>query len=220
MKNVLIQCDFDGTITCEDQAFMILDAYATGPWRHYLDDYRKDRITVGEFNCCAFALVRENEAMLVEFVRRTARLRQGFGEFVAFCRKAGLRCAVVSNGLDFYIKTILGDAGIVGVEVYAARTCFSPGGVRVSYHGPDGRDLEVGFKEAYTRHFLSQGYHIIYVGNGWSDISAACLAEYVFACDELLPLCGEKGLDGESFCDFYDVRRGLERLMKAPAFKS
>ncbi|MFH0942023.1 MAG: MtnX-like HAD-IB family phosphatase [Chloroflexota bacterium] len=220
MKKTLIQCDFDGTITCEDQAFMILDAYATGPWRQFLDDYRQGKITVGEFNRRAFALVREAEATLVEFVRRTARRRAGFPEFVAFCRQAGLRCVIVSNGLDFYINTILEGAGISGLEVFAARTRFTPGGIRVNYPGPDGRDLQAGFKEAYTRHFLAQGYRVVYVGNGWSDIFPACLAEYVFACDELLPLCREKALAGEPFGDFNDVRRGLARLIDAPAFKA
>ncbi|RJQ40449.1 MAG: 2,3-diketo-5-methylthio-1-phosphopentane phosphatase [Dehalococcoidia bacterium] len=220
MKNILIQLDFDGTVTCEDQAYTILDAYAPGLWRQHLEDYRQERITVGEFNRRAFALVHENEAKLVEFVLRHARLRRGFKEFVEFCHQTGLKCAIISNGLDFYINTILQDAGITGVEVRAARTRFTPEGIRVSYPGPDGEELESGFKEAYVRYFLAQGYRIIYVGNGWSDIFAARLAEYIFACDDLLSLAGEEGLPVEPFGDFNDVRKGLERLMKALAFES
>jgi len=218
-KKVLIQLDFDGTVTCEDQAYTILDAYAPGLWRQHLEDYRQERITVGEFNRRAFALVRESEAVLVDFVRQHARLRQGLKELVAFCHDAGLRCTIVSNGLDFYINTILQDAGITEVEVHAARTRFTPEGIRVSYPGPDGQELESGFKKAYTQRFLEQGNLIIYVGNGWSDIFAARLAEHIFACDELLSLAREEGLPVEPFGDFDDVREGLQKLLEAPAFK-
>jgi 2-hydroxy-3-keto-5-methylthiopentenyl-1-phosphate phosphatase len=193
---------------------MILDAYATGPWRQFLEDYREDRITVGEFNRRAFALVREDEATLVEFVGRTARLRSGFTEFIAYCRGMGLRCVIVSNGLDFYINTILKNAGISGLEVFAAHTRFNPEGIRVNYLGPDGRDIQVGFKEAYARHFLAHGYRIVYIGNGWSDIFPAQIAEHIFACDELLTLCREKTLAVVPFEDFNDVRRGLVPLIK------
>lgn len=219
VKNILIQLDFDGTVTCEDQAFTILDTYAPGIWRQYLEDYRKERITVGEFNRRAFALVRESEATLVDFLRRTACLREGFKEFVDFCHKSGMHCAVVSNGLDFYINTIIDDADIKGVEVHAARSHFSPSGIQVAYPGPDGKELETGFKEAYSRHFIEQGYRIIYVGNGWSDIFAARLAAHVFACDELLSLACQEGLPVEPFGDFNDIRQKLERLIEALAFK-
>ena len=46
----IIQCDFDGTITEEDQAFLLLDAFARGNWRQLLTDYREGKISVGNFN--------------------------------------------------------------------------------------------------------------------------------------------------------------------------
>jgi 2-hydroxy-3-keto-5-methylthiopentenyl-1-phosphate phosphatase len=216
MKKILVQCDFDGTITCQDQAFLILDGFATGPWRGFLADYQQGRITVGEFNQRAFALVREDEETLVRFVRRNARLRSGFQELIAHCREKGLRFVIVSNGLDFYIRTILSELGLEGVEVYAARTRFNPGGIKVKYLGPDGKDLQRGFKEAYTRHFLAQGYRVVYVGNGASDIFPAGVANHVFACDELLALCRKKELEATPFDDMNDIRKGLELMGNAP----
>ena len=54
---ILVQCDFDGTITEEDVSFLILDAFADGDWRKLLEEYKGGRITVGSFNTRAFNIV-------------------------------------------------------------------------------------------------------------------------------------------------------------------
>ena len=37
---ILIQCDFDGTITEEDISFLLLDAFASSDWRQLLSGYK------------------------------------------------------------------------------------------------------------------------------------------------------------------------------------
>jgi 2-hydroxy-3-keto-5-methylthiopentenyl-1-phosphate phosphatase len=82
----------------------------------------------------------------------------------------------------------------------------------VAYIGPDGTEMEVGFKEAYTELLEKKGYDIIYVGDGASDIFSARRARYVFAVDELLKRCRKEKLPCTPFTDFYDIIRGLEAL--------
>jgi len=209
----LVQCDFDSTITEKDQAFLLLDAFADGDWRQLLTEYREGRISVGHFNTGTFAMVKTDRQTLVDFVRRTAKIRAGFNELVSYCHRKGFKLVIVSNGLDFYIKVILRELGIDDVEVFAAQTQFSPGGMKVKYIGPDGSQLQDGFKEAYTRSFLSKGYRVVYVGNGPSDMPAARLAHHVFARDELLALCKEANLNHTPFADLNDVVRGLELVL-------
>ena len=55
---MIIQCDFDGTITMEDMGIYLLDTFAKGDWHHWVEQYRDNKITVGEFNSRAFAMVR------------------------------------------------------------------------------------------------------------------------------------------------------------------
>ncbi len=211
MKTV-VQCDFDGTITQEDQAFLLLDVFADGDWRRLLEDYREGRISVGHFNTKAFAMVREDRQTLVEFIRRRFKIRAGFDNLLAYCHRNGFRFAIVSNGLDFYIDAILNELGVEGIEVFAAQTHFTPGGIEVRYIGPDGAQLESNFKEAYSSLFEGMGYRIIYVGNGLSDAPPAKQAHHVFARDELLACCKEANLDCTPFADLDDVVRGLELL--------
>ncbi len=208
----LIQCDFDGTITEEDVSFFILDAFADRDWRRLLDDYREGRISVGSFNTRAFVMVKENKETLDRFVMEKVRIRGGFHELLSYCRRKDWRFVIVSNGLNFYIKTILRSLGMDNIEVFAAQTVFSPDGIKARYMGPDDLELQDGFKEAYVRHFRKSGYRIIYVGNGASDAPSARLADHIFATGQLLDHCKETNLNCTPFTDFNDIVQGLELL--------
>jgi 2-hydroxy-3-keto-5-methylthiopentenyl-1-phosphate phosphatase len=212
---MIIQCDFDGTITEEDVSFMLLDVFAQGDWREWLEQYRENKIPVGEFNTRAFAMVKATRAELLKVARDKARLRAGLHELVGYCRRRGFRFVIVSNGLDFYITTILKDAGLGNIEVYAARTRFYSGGrrgLKVQYIGPDNTPLLSGFKDAYTKLFIKQNHRLVYVGNGPSDIAPAAHAQRVFARDGMLDGCREIGLECTPFNDLNDIVRGLESL--------
>jgi 2-hydroxy-3-keto-5-methylthiopentenyl-1-phosphate phosphatase len=209
---VIIQSDFDGTLTEEDVSFALLDAFAGDDWRKLYEQYRQSKMTVGDFNTKAFAMVKASREELLKVAREHVKLRGGLRNLANYCQERGFRFLVVSNGLDFYIKAILGDVGLGNIEVYAATTNFSPDGLEVQYVGPEGAVLKKGFKEAYTKLFLNQGYQVVCIGNGPSDYSPAALAQDVFARDGLLDICKEKKLKCQPFDDLNDIVRGLEKL--------
>lgn len=208
----LVQCDFDGTITQEDVSFLLLDAFANGNWRQLLTQYKEGKISVNRFNTKAFAMVNADRQTLLEFMGSRAKMRAGFDELLDYCHRKGFQFVIVSNGLDFYIEAILEDIGVDNIEVFSAQTQFGPNGIETKYIGPEGSQLEDGFKEAYTRLFLREGYRLVYVGNGISDISPARLAHHIFATGDLLTYCKEMNLNCRSFVDLNDVIRGLELL--------
>ena len=208
----LFQCDFDGTLTQEDVSFLILDAFGSRDWRQLLTQYREGKISVGRFNMKAFAMVKADKQTLLKFVKSKAKIRDGFRELLAYCHRKGFEFVIVSNGLDFYIETILRDIGMDNIEIFAAQTQFSPDGIDVRYIGPDGNQLEDNFKDAYVRLFLGRGYRLIYAGNGISDLSPARQAHHIFATGELLTYCKEMNLNCTPFIDLNDIIRGLEFL--------
>ncbi|MCJ7669686.1 MAG: MtnX-like HAD-IB family phosphatase [Dehalococcoidia bacterium] len=205
----LVQCDFDGTVTEEDISFFLLDAFAQGDWRRLLREYKEHKISVGEFNTKAFAMVKADKPTLLGALKGEVKVRAGFHELVNYCLKKGFRLVIVSNGLDFYIRAVLKDLGLRNIEVYAAQASFHPEGMKVQYVGPDDKRLEDGFKEAYTQSFLKLGYKVIYVGNGDSDVAPAKYAQYVFATGDLLAYCRENNLKYKPLETFIDVVREL-----------
>ncbi|MFC2066686.1 MtnX-like HAD-IB family phosphatase [Chloroflexota bacterium] len=210
----IVQCDFDGTITEEDVSFFLLDAFADGNWRQLLEEYREGKVSVGIFNTRAFAMIKADRQTLLDYIFSSGnvKIRPGFHELLSHCSRKGLKFAIVSNGLDFYIDAILEDAGITDIDVFAAKSHFSPEGMVVKYIGTDGRQMQDGFKEAYTRLFLGQGYRVVYAGNGVSDIYPARRSHHVFATADLLQRCRETGLDCIPFDDLNDIVKGLELL--------
>jgi len=209
---ILVQCDFDGTVTEEDNSFFLLDAFAQGDWRRLLREYKAHKISVGEFNTKAFAMVKADKPTQLGALKGEVKVRAGFQELVNYCREKGLRLVIVSNGLDFYIEAILEDLGLKNIEVHAAQASFHSEGMKVHYAGPDGKRLDDGVKEAYTQSFLKLGYKVIYIGNGDSDIAPAKYAHHVFATGDLLAYCRENNLRYKPFENFVDVVRDLEQM--------
>lgn len=178
-----------------------------------LREYKERKISVWDLNTLAFAMVNVDKSVLLETLKDRVKVRAGFHELVDYCRRKGFRFVIVSNGLDFYIRAILSDLGLENIEVRSAQACFRPeGGIDVRYVGPDGAMLEDGFKEAYVRLFLEQGYRVIYMGNGDSDLAPARHAHHVFATGELLRACREKNLNCQPLENFADAIRGMEAI--------
>jgi len=209
-----VQLDFDGTVTEEDVSFLLLDTYVGPRWRGYLKDYTSGRVPVGVFNKKVFGMVKAGRKAMTDLVLSSDRvkIRPGLREYADYCSRKDIRNVIVSNGLAFYIEAILKRLGLDGFEVYAARSRFYPGGMKVAYIGPDGTEMEVGFKEVYTRLLKEKGYEVIYVGNGASDIYSARQASHVFAVDELLKRCRRENVPCIPFTDFFDIIKGLEAL--------
>jgi 2-hydroxy-3-keto-5-methylthiopentenyl-1-phosphate phosphatase len=112
----------------------------------------------------------------------------------------------------FYIDTLLDMIGMQGVEYKAAKANFRPEGVEAWYEGPDGKPIEDGFKEAYTKDFIKQGYRVVYIGNGASDFAPARLCSYVFSIDNLTEACKSAGVAHIPFTDLYEVAESLKKL--------
>lgn len=212
-----VQIDFDGTVTIEDVSFLLLDTYVGSEWREYLKEYTSGKIPVGTFNKRVFGMMKADRKTMTDLVLTSERvkIRPGFRELLEFCAGKGCKIVIVSNGLHFYIQAILKKLGvdhIKGMEIYAAKNEFFPGGVRVAYIGPEGNELEAGFKEAYTDMLVKKGYRVIYIGNGDSDIYPSRMAKHVFATDQLLKRCRKEKLACFPFNDFFDVIQGLETI--------
>ncbi len=167
---------------------------------------------MGRFNSEAFSTVKADKKSLLEIVRKKAKVRPGLQELVESCRRKDYRLVIVSNGLRFYIDDILHDIGLDDLEVVAAETEFHPEGLKVQYIGPDGKYLDNDFKIAYANSFLEQGYRLIYLGNGSSDLAPARKSGHIFATGTLLKRCRSEKLSCTPFTDLRQVADAIESL--------
>jgi len=209
---MLIQCDFDGTIIRNNMSVLIREEFLHGNWQEIEKDYLAGRITVEQSNTLQFRSIRESESRLREFVRGHIDVRPGFSEFIEYCAQNGITFVIVSSGLDFYIQTVLTEIGMADLELYCAQTSFTSEGISVSYTDPYGNTVDSDFKCSYLNWLRQRDSTILYLGDGLSDVRAACQADYVFAVSTL-----QKQLDAESvkysaFTDFFDVMQQVRRI--------
>ena len=209
---ILVQCDFDGTVTIGDVSFQILDEFTGTGWRKEFDDYMQGKITVNRFNTRAFSRVKASRAKLDAFVRENAVVRPGLDEMLRVCCERGFQFIIVSNGMAFYIETILQMQGCKDIRFIAGQAEFSPNGMKTWYPGPDGKAVEEGFKESWTTHFLSLGYRVVYIGNGTSDFAPARRCSQIFAIDNLTVECKKAGVGFIAFEDLHDVAHALKKI--------
>lgn len=210
MTDILIQCDFDDTITYKDISFLLLDAFAGVRWREYLEKYRDGQLSVGQFSRLSFSLVKATRREMLKRINNRVVLRPGFQEFAGFCRDKDYRLVVVSNGLDFYIEEILKSIGFPDIEQHAAETQFGSEGLKVRYVNADGIAVDDDFKLSWVKKFRNEGYRVTYIGDGNSDFIPAQQCQHIFATASLLRRCRQNNIDCIPFEDFHDIIQAMK----------
>ena len=211
---LIVQCDFDDTITVGNVSVAIREKFGPENWALMEEEYASSRYSVEESNIRQFALIKATREEIEEFVVRETVVREGFNEFVEYCEKAGARLVIVSSGLDIYIRPIIEKLGLIVLEVYSAKSSVTPQGIEVEYASPSGKTITRGFKEAYTRHYKQKGNTVAYIGDGISDVVPATEADFVMARSTLLEHFRKEGLACSEFDTFEDVRRHVGEIIE------
>ncbi len=209
---MIIQCDFDGTIIRNNLSVLLREKYARGDWQRIDSDYLHGHLTVEQSNQLQFSLIKEPKEKLQEFVRQHIEVKPGFVEFVRYCQQSTIPFVIVSSGLDFYIEPVLVEIGMPDLELHCGQTSFNYAGIEVSYYDPEGNITNRGFKKKYLTWLKKRGENIIYLGDGLSDLEAACQADHVFATGHLLDLLDRHKITRSAFSDFYDILHQVRLL--------
>jgi 2,3-diketo-5-methylthio-1-phosphopentane phosphatase len=200
--------DFDGTIVPCDVTDFLLERFADPAWREVEADWQAGRIGSRECMTRQVALLQASEPDVLAAISEL-EIDPGFATFVQQCRRNGIGMTIVSDGFDFVIERVLGNAGLA-VPFYANR--FAPHGAdrwRVTFPSArsDCRALAGNCKCAFTEPYSSAVKVVI--GDGRSDFCIAGQADLVFAKGTLLDLCRSSGAPHYAFADFFDV---IEKL--------
>ena len=209
---LLVQCDFDDTITVGNVSTLLRDTFAPGEWREMEAEYLSGAYSVEESNIRQFAGVKVTKKEIEEFVIKEVGVREGFGKFVEYCQKTDTKLAVVSSGLDLYIEPTMRRECLSHVEVHSAKARVTSGGLEVRYTGPSSAALTKGFKDSYVRDYKRGGNTVIYIGDGRSDIGPASEADFIIARSTLKRHLKQSRLPYFEFSTFDDVRNAVEEI--------
>ena len=211
--------DFDGTITTEDVGDGFFEHFGGPVCREHVAAYRAEEISAVECFRRETAAMRPFTEEEANAFLRTKRLTAGVPEFIRFCRERGIELHILSDGLDYYIRRILGNEGLGDLSVHANRFVLLEGeeGKRTGFFDAPGRAEEcdrcANCKRNHLLRLAGEEHCIIYVGEGYSDRCAAQYADIVFAKDDLQRFCQAENISYHVYDDFHDIRVRLDGLL-------
>ena len=204
---VVVLVDFDGTAAAQNVAETLLDRYGGDDWKRHREAFRNGGMTLREYQERSFNEIEATLAEMGEGLKGLCWPREGFQEFVNFCQTNDIQLVIVTNGLQFYVDSVLGNAGLEGIPVLAVGVEGSPGRLRYSYTYGTPSCWEWGnCKCRVVEEFAGGGAtKTVMVGDGWSDYCAARRADAAFARATMRDHCDANGVTYIPFEDFHDV---------------
>ncbi|MFI5378367.1 MAG: MtnX-like HAD-IB family phosphatase [Tepidisphaerales bacterium] len=175
--------DFDGTITrCDVLDELIQQFSVDESWKRVEQEWQAGRI--GSFECLTqeFALLRITAAELDRFLD-SIPIDDGAGELLQLLRQFEVPFAILSDGVDRFIRRILGRLGIADVIIRSNAVVHSGTRLRLRcpHRHPECDVAAAHCKCASAESLLQPGRTSIYIGDGRSDLCPARKAGVVFA---------------------------------------
>ena len=205
--------DFDDTAAEQNVAELLLHRFGDPTWTDIRARFRSGEFTLVEYQEIVFRNILADRATMQAYVKENANLRPHFRELWDYCQGNRIPLAIVSQGLDFYIEALLEKEGYPQIPVYSVNTKFTQDGITYEYrYMRPGHERQGNSKGLIVEKYRSQGYYIVYVGDGQSDFEAGEKADLLFAHRTLAEECHRKQIPFRSFENFADVLRGLEEF--------
>jgi len=202
--------DFDDTAAFQNVAELLLNQFADPSWHDVRKSFRAGKLTFKEYQEITFRTVQADRATMQDYVKQHAKLRPYFGDLWRHCRNNNIPMAVVSIGLDFYIEALLQSEGYTDIPIYSVSTSFSVQGLIYEYRHTRPEEAHLGIsKGSVVDRFRNQGHHVVFIGDGRSDLTAASKADTVFAHSVLAEECDRQQIPFLPFNDFGDVLSAL-----------
>lgn len=209
LNKPIIFCDFDGTVTANDNIIAILTEFDPPGWEKVKDQILDQSISIREGVAKMFSLLPVSaKDEIISYVLEQAEIREGFSDFVAYTKKQELPLYIVSGGIDFFVYPLLEPFGPFD-GIYCNSADFSGDLIKLEFpHGCDENCTSQGCgccKPSVIRELLDTGSKSIVIGDSISDWEAAKEADFVIARDLLAEKCQEAGIRYKPFETFHEV---------------
>ncbi|GAB6413357.1 2-hydroxy-3-keto-5-methylthiopentenyl-1-phosphate phosphatase [Bacillus luti] len=215
--SIQVFCDFDGTITNNDNIMSIMEKFAPPEAEEVKNRILSQELSIQEGVSQLFQLLPTNlQNEIIQFLIETAEIRTGFHEFIQFVNENNISFYVISGGMDFFVYPLL--QGIIPKEqIYCNETDFSAEFITVKWPHPCDEHCQnhCGLCKSSLIRKLSDtnDFHIV-IGDSITDLQAAKQADKVFARDFLITKCEENHIAYTPFGTFHDVLAELKHLLE------
>ncbi|MED1204286.1 2-hydroxy-3-keto-5-methylthiopentenyl-1-phosphate phosphatase [Heyndrickxia acidicola] len=217
MKKPIIFCDFDGTVTDNDNIISLMKQFAPPEWVPIKDRVLNQTITIQDGVSRMFSLIESDKKKeMIHFLKKTAAIREGFQEFLEFAENRSIPFYIVSGGMDFFVEPLLDPYGPIK-EIYCNQASFKGEFVEIKWPYPCDKECQNGCgccKPTIIRSLSREEHFTIVIGDSITDLEAAKQADLVLARDFLSKACEKQGIRYIPFETFFDCRAILEQNLE------
>lgn len=203
----IVQCDFDGTISLSDVTDTLLNRFGLAGWESLEVDWENGKI--GSRQCMQeqVALLDMSREQLEQHLA-TIEIDPQFPEFVAQVSHLGWPIHIVSDGLDWPIRTILARYDLAHLPVFANRL-LQQGERQWHLETPWFHQNCVKASANCKCQLLNQQQQyqqkVLYIGDGNSDFCVSAKADMVLAKSALITYCQQHNIPHQSIDHFQDA---------------
>ncbi len=213
MHKLALLCDFDGTIAKGDVGFRIYTHFGDDRWEEINKRWRRGEISSKECLIGEYSLIDASEEEVKQFIS-DMEIDTGFLSLIKTCRENDIPIYIISDGFDFYIKTLLEKYGISDIDIYCNNLSFDGRKVKLSFPYYDKGCGKCGnCKVLHIINLKKEGKTVVYIGDGLSDKFASRYADVVFAKDELMEYLENNGIEFNKFSCLDDVHKWLNDVL-------
>jgi 2-hydroxy-3-keto-5-methylthiopentenyl-1-phosphate phosphatase len=217
-KERIVFCDFDGTITNNDNIIAIMKYFDPVGTEPIVKQIIERTMTVKEGVGAMFSLLpASRKEEIVRYAIDNATIRAGFPELLTYCREEGIRFLVTSGGIDFFVYPLLAPFGLKPEQIYCNASDFSGERIRIDWPHPCDEHCDnyggCGMcKTTIIRSYPADRFERILIGDSITDFPGAKLVDTVFARSHLIDLCEDLKLVYYPFETFHDVIARMKEM--------
>jgi 2-hydroxy-3-keto-5-methylthiopentenyl-1-phosphate phosphatase len=216
MKPIVLFCDFDGTITLNDNIIAIMKQFEPEGWKDILKKAMNQEISIKQTIGSMFALLPSTQQEeVIHFALDNMQIRPGFAEFLSYCREQQIQFFVTSGGIDFFVYPTLLPFGIEKEQIFCNKSNFEQEQIKIEWPHPCDEfcDQDCGMcKATLIRSCSAENYTRILIGDSITDFAGAKLADFIFARSHLAAECSKLAMPYYTYESFFEVIEQLTML--------
>lgn len=220
-KNFKVFVDFDGTITRKDVGEELFIEFGDREFaKKLIADWNNDLVEprTGWKALCE-NVYHAKESAIIDFLS-TIEIEQSFTRFVKHCKENEFELRIISDGFDFYIKSILQRENIGTIPFSSNVLTISDNKLIPSFpYSAEDCKCSANCKRNYVLKHSSDDDYSVYIGDGVSDRCPIQFCDFIFAKESLLKFCEINRITYFQFKDFDDVIKRLDELKNKKRLK-
>lgn len=215
-KKKIVFCDFDGTITVNDNIVAIIKHFNPPGWEELVSKVISTEISIQDGVGAMFRLLPTSlKDQVIQYGISNAKIRDGFAEFLAYCKEQDIEFYVTSGGIDFFVYPILSAFNIAEDHIFCNGSDFSGQQIEITWPHTCDNNCPNGkcgmCKTSIIRQYSPEQYERILIGDSVTDFEGAKIADVVFSRSHLTTKCTELNVATTEYETFFDIIEALKQ---------